>query len=252
MATELSAPIVTAATKRARAIHLCAGGYDLAFIAEEVGYRNAKEVKKAISSGLQDMQFEAVEQLRSVELNRLDRITARLWTVIEPYLADGTDPSEHPVDRRTMEAMALYLKVSERRAKYTSMESTHLEITSNSENVQKVQIQIVQDVEKFQQFIDERVLDMQEHPRMIAAERIDGELDEDGDPTDKLAHADERDNDFSLAELRSRDGSDNGQSNGHSSGVVAGNWSNSRGSERSGREIVDSAILSPDTERETG
>lgn len=246
--TSLTPTRITAATRRARAIHLCSAGYDFATIAAEVGYRSIKDVKAAIQSGLQEMQFEAVDEYRAVELNRLDRITSRLWTIIEPYLSDGSNPSDHPVDRRTMEAMALYLKVSERRAKYTGMETTHLEITNNGESVQKVQIQIVQDVEKFQKFIDERVLDMQEHPRMIAAERIDSELDDE----------DGHNNDFSLAELRSRDGSNNGRSdgrqsaNGHSSGVVAGNWSDSRGSEGGGRAVADPAILSPDSEREAG
>jgi hypothetical protein len=246
--TVLSPDHVSTATKRARAIHLCAGGYDFATIAQEVGYRNVKEVKHAISSGLNDMQFEAVDELRSVELNRLDRITARLWTVIEPYLATMDDPANHPVDRKTLEAIALYLKVSERRAKYTGMESTHLEINTTGESTQTVQIQIVQDVERFQQFITERVLEQQDNPRIIAAEIIDG--------GNNSIHSDERDNDFSLTELRSRDGSDgrppSQSTNGHGSRLEQGNWSDSRGDTSGSGEIVDPAVLSPDSKRETG
>lgn len=235
--TALSPDRVSTATKRARAIHLCAGGYDFATIAQEVGYRNVKEVRNAISSGLQDMQFEAVDELRSVELNRLDRITARLWTVIEPYLATMDDPTNHPVDRKTLEAIALYLKVSERRAKYTGMESTHLEINTTGESTQAIQIQIVQDVERFQQFITERVLEQQDSPRAITAERVD----------DENSVKDIHDNDFSLAEFRSRDGQPE-STNGNDSRLEQGNWSDSRGSERSSGKIVDPSLLSPDSE----
>lgn len=244
------------ATKVARAIHLCAAGYDMVTIADEVGFTGPRQAKTAIYDGLKEMQFEAVDEYKQAELNRLDRITRRLFTIIEPYLANGGDPNEYPVDNQAMNAMALYLKVSERRAKYTGMETTRVEVTGGGSDAEPIKVQIVEDVERFQRFIAERVLEMQNNaPQMIAAEMVSDDqisnLDQTGDGDD-----------FNLAQLRGdqrADRADRGSEpaidrsdEGDSGRMGARRWSDTPRSAGGGGAIIDTPVLPSDPVREAG
>lgn len=71
---------VTAAYRRARSVELALEG-NLTYeqIADRVGYAHRGSVSKAISRALKERTVEAVDALRAIELERLDRLQAAIW-----------------------------------------------------------------------------------------------------------------------------------------------------------------------------
>lgn len=78
-----------AAYRRARAVELRARGLTYEQVAQEVGYTSRATAYNAISEALEVRQAEGVEQLRRLELDRLDAVHASVW----PQAMDGHVPS---------------------------------------------------------------------------------------------------------------------------------------------------------------
>jgi hypothetical protein len=68
-----------AAARRARAIELRAQGHTYEEIAGELGYANRGTVCHIVSDALNAQTAEAVDTLRSLEVQRLDALQSALW-----------------------------------------------------------------------------------------------------------------------------------------------------------------------------
>ena len=68
-----------AAARRAQAVQLKASGLTYAAIATEMGYANRGTVYRIISEALKAQNVEAVEQLRNLEVARLDTLQRAMW-----------------------------------------------------------------------------------------------------------------------------------------------------------------------------
>lgn len=65
--------------KRARAVELLAQGCSYEEIAQAVGYTNRGSAHRAVSKALAEREIEAVDELRAMELDRLDALHAAHW-----------------------------------------------------------------------------------------------------------------------------------------------------------------------------
>ena len=70
---------VTVAERRTQAVRLAAAGMDYTQIAQQLGYHDRSGAHKAIRGALAAQQAEAVDELRALELERLDRLQASVW-----------------------------------------------------------------------------------------------------------------------------------------------------------------------------
>ena len=68
-----------AAARRAQAVQLKASGLTYAAIATEMGYANRGTIYRIISEALKAQNVEAVEQLRNLEVARLDKLQLAMW-----------------------------------------------------------------------------------------------------------------------------------------------------------------------------
>lgn len=68
-----------AAARRARAIELRAQGWTYEQIAAELGYANRGTVYRMVGRALEAQTLEAVDALRSLEVERLDAVQVALW-----------------------------------------------------------------------------------------------------------------------------------------------------------------------------
>lgn len=91
-----------AADKRRQALELRLEGATFEQIAEQIGYRNRSTAYRAVTSAIQNVGHEQAEQLRDLDLTRLDKLMTAVW----PKALQG---DMHAVDR--------VLKIVERRAK---------------------------------------------------------------------------------------------------------------------------------------
>ncbi len=78
-----------ASYRRSRALELRARGLTYEKIAEEIGYSSRSTAYNVITMALEAREAEGVEQLRRLELDRLDAVHASLW----PQAMDGHVPS---------------------------------------------------------------------------------------------------------------------------------------------------------------
>ena len=65
--------------RKADAVALAAQGHDYESIAREVGYTNRGTAWRTVMNALTEHTAEAVEELRAVEVARLDALQAGLW-----------------------------------------------------------------------------------------------------------------------------------------------------------------------------
>lgn len=70
---------VTAAERRARCVELVSQGWRYDDVARAVGYSTRGAVSKAVHKALKDRTVEAVDELRRLEVARLDSLQAALW-----------------------------------------------------------------------------------------------------------------------------------------------------------------------------
>ena len=70
---------VTVAERRTKAVRLAATGMDYTQIAKQLGYHDRSGAYKAIRGALAAQQAEAVDELRGLELERLDALQRSCW-----------------------------------------------------------------------------------------------------------------------------------------------------------------------------
>jgi hypothetical protein len=103
-----SRAMLDAAAKQARALELRKAGYSFDSIAARLGYANGGGAYKAVEAGLKATLQEPADELRQLEIERLDTMLVALW----PKVKKG----EHgAIDRA--------LKVSERRASLIGLDA---------------------------------------------------------------------------------------------------------------------------------
>lgn len=71
--------LAQARLKRARAVELAVEGYSYEEIARRVGYTNRGSAHRAVFKALGEREVQAVEELRHVELDRLEQLHATYW-----------------------------------------------------------------------------------------------------------------------------------------------------------------------------
>lgn len=145
-----------------RAVQLRAAGADYNQIAKALQYANRSGAFKAVRRALQRWGSEAVEELRILELHRLDTITQKLWPQVVGSPAREQDNGPPlPAKAPDPKAMELYLKVSARRAKLLGLDApTALELTGGDD--QPVQLQVVDDYQRFVGVVSE-IVDLEQH-----------------------------------------------------------------------------------------
>ena len=82
------------ATKDTLAAEMRTHGYPLREIAAKLGYANESGAAKAISRALRAVPAEAVEDLRALEVARMDALEERLWQILNtkyPLITPGVD-----------------------------------------------------------------------------------------------------------------------------------------------------------------
>lgn len=71
--------LAEARLKRSRAVELLAEGICYDEIARQVGFTNRGSAHRAVSKALSEREAEGVDELRAVELVRLDHLQAAVW-----------------------------------------------------------------------------------------------------------------------------------------------------------------------------
>jgi len=71
--------LAEARIKRTRAVELLAEGCSYDEIARQIGFTNRGSAHRAVSKALSEREAEGVDELRAVELARLDRLQAVVW-----------------------------------------------------------------------------------------------------------------------------------------------------------------------------
>jgi transposase-like protein len=87
MATTADIPKVTgrhrnralAAERRSRAVELAVSGSSYQAIADELGYANRGTVYRLVKNALEDREAETIDELRQLEVDRLDSLQAAVW-----------------------------------------------------------------------------------------------------------------------------------------------------------------------------
>jgi hypothetical protein len=90
-----------AAHRRAQVVEL-ATTTDLTYdqIAERVGYRHRGNVSRALSRALAERTAEAVDELRALEMVRLDQLQLALWPQVEAGSVRAAETVLKIIDRR--------------------------------------------------------------------------------------------------------------------------------------------------------
>lgn len=70
---------VTVAQRRTKAVQLAASGMDYTQIGKQLGYHDRSGAHKAVTAALRAQQAEAVDELRVLELERLDALQRSCW-----------------------------------------------------------------------------------------------------------------------------------------------------------------------------
>jgi hypothetical protein len=71
--------LATARLKRVLAVELLADGLSYSEIAERVGFRHRASAFRAVSQALAEREVAGVDDLRAIEVARLDRLQTALW-----------------------------------------------------------------------------------------------------------------------------------------------------------------------------
>lgn len=126
---------VDSATRDAEACRLRAQGLSYRQIAEQLDYSDEAAAYRAISKVLKETVQEPAEELRALEVARLDALLTRAWAVLERdhvahsggklVMVVGEDGQEIPLrdDAPTLAAIDRVLKIMERRAKYLGLDA---------------------------------------------------------------------------------------------------------------------------------
>lgn len=104
----MSARIIDASERQADAIQLRKSGATYRIIASRCGYSSVSGAYKAVQAGIRKILREPVEELVTLELERLDEMSRALW------------PAVHRGDPRSIGAM---LTLMERRARMLGLDA---------------------------------------------------------------------------------------------------------------------------------
>lgn len=102
------------ADRWAKALRYRRAGMSLARIAAKLGYADASGARYAIVEGMKAIVREPAEEVRAMELERLDRLMLAIWPK-----ATGKEPDYDATDR--------VLKIMDRRAKLLGLDSARSE-----------------------------------------------------------------------------------------------------------------------------
>lgn len=108
------------AVRRQQALKLRLAGVSLESIAEKLGYAHKSNASKDIRGAIKEIYREAAEEVRTLELERLDRIMFAVWQ--KAIAGDSA-----AIDR--------VLRIMDRRAQYLGLDSpkeTSVEVKSDS------------------------------------------------------------------------------------------------------------------------
>ena len=97
-----------AAERRSRAVEMALTGSSYQVIADELGYANRGTVYRLVKNALEDRQIETIDELRQLEVERLDALQVAVWE-------DATNGD--------VRAVAAVLKVMHLRAKILGLYS---------------------------------------------------------------------------------------------------------------------------------
>lgn len=123
-----SAAGIAQAERVAKALNLRRQGYSFGEIAKELGWRTRQAAFEAVSRALADTVSEPAEDVRKLELMRLDRLEQLLWP-----RAEAGDPK----------AVTGLLKVQERRAKLLGLDAPTKLANADGSNIGPTEIRII-------------------------------------------------------------------------------------------------------------
>ncbi len=119
---------IEAAEKRAQALELRKRGYSYRAIAEDLGFASESGARKTIELGLKalrDTVAESAEEMRAIELERLDAMLKAMWPAVTATTHVVGMSEEGPIDAPgpdTRQVQAA-IKLMERRAKLMGLDS---------------------------------------------------------------------------------------------------------------------------------
>jgi transposase-like protein len=68
-----------AAERRSRAVEMALTGSSYQAIADELGYANRGTVYRLVKNALEDREVETIDELRGLEVDRLDSLQVAIW-----------------------------------------------------------------------------------------------------------------------------------------------------------------------------
>jgi hypothetical protein len=119
------------AERRRRAVELRLEGVSYEDIAVEVGLKSAGGAHRLVARALEASYREPADELRTLELERLDSLTRALWSK-----CTGEDPITGKTSKINLKAVDRAVRVMERRAKLLGLDApVKQDITTNGEAV---------------------------------------------------------------------------------------------------------------------
>lgn len=161
----------------------------MGLVSEKTGQPKVATVHAMLTRALQRWFAEDVEELRSMEMARLDKITERIWPIIEREGGKGDDD-------RSLRAIERYLAVSERRAKLVGLDApvkTQQTFKGEVAGEVVVRVEAIEAVDEYLGLVDEILATEHQYATAIDVQSTvrDGEIgpDETDDEGDDDEHA---------------------------------------------------------------
>jgi len=129
--------------RQLKAVQMRRDGFDYYYPAEQLGYASAVSAASAVKSYLDKYKKLYAEEIRALERERMDYITRKLWRRFADENLDDDD------------AISLYLKVAERRAKLCGLDMSRQEITHKGRPNNATVIMLGGDRQQYAQQLDE-------------------------------------------------------------------------------------------------
>jgi hypothetical protein len=110
------------------AVRLRLSGASYEDIARQLDYAGRGGAYAAVTRELKRRLYEPAEELRTLELERLDRAQVAVWKVIVQHACPVNCPQEHvhemePDPRDVVNAVSAYLRISKRRAELLGLDA---------------------------------------------------------------------------------------------------------------------------------
>lgn len=151
---DLDPDSVALTEREIQAVELRKAGYTFHEIAQAVGLEHRSSAMKMVRRALNRWGVERVDELRLLELSRLDTITRRLWPQVlgRPEQRDDAGNVIREATPPSQDAIRTYLRISERRAKLLGLDSPE-EIMIGLQG-RTDEVPVVQDYEAFVTLLD--------------------------------------------------------------------------------------------------